>query len=118
MTEADLVLHGGNVVTLDGESRIASAVAVAGERILAVGEDRDIRAFAGPATSTFDLAGRTVLPGINDAHLHLAMFGLSGYAVDLNGIDSLAALHIALLGAGPGPGGGDWLVGAGWREAT
>ncbi|WP_067452378.1 amidohydrolase [Actinomadura macra] len=117
-TQADLVLYGGNVVTLDGKSRTATAVAVAGDRILAVGDDRHVRSFAGPSTSVLDLAGRTVLPGINDAHLHLAMFGLSGYAVDLNGIDSLATLHLALAGAGAGPGGSDWLVGEGWREAN
>ncbi|TDD91496.1 amidohydrolase [Actinomadura rubrisoli] len=120
MTDADLVLLGGNVLTLDEESRTATAVAVSGDRILAVGGDGDVRALAGPSTTVIDLAGRTVLPGINDAHLHLAMFGLAGppYSADLNGIASLEDLRGALAEAPPGPGGGDWLVGEGWREAN
>ncbi|WP_131742895.1 amidohydrolase [Actinomadura roseirufa] len=120
MTGADLVLYGGNVLTLDARSSTATAVAVAGDRVLAVGDDAAMRALAGPAARTVDLGGRTVLPGINDAHLHLAMFGLAGppFSADLNGVTSLAALRAALAGAPPGPGGGDWLVGEGWREAN
>ncbi|MFC6882270.1 MULTISPECIES: amidohydrolase [Actinomadura] len=115
--DADLVLLGGTVLTLDEESRTATAVAVAGDRVVAVGGDREVRALAGPGTRTVDLGGRTVLPGINDAHLHLAMFGLSGppYSADLNGLGSLDDLRGALAGA-PGPGG--WLAGEGWREAN
>ncbi|WP_242884348.1 amidohydrolase [Actinomadura litoris] len=118
MPAADLVLLGGNVLTLDGESRTATAVAVAGDRIVAVGGDRDVREFVGPGTSTVDLAGSTVVPGLNDAHLHLAMFGLAALGADLNGVTSLAALHAELAGAGPGPAGSDWVIGEGFREAN
>ncbi|MFI0479039.1 amidohydrolase [Actinomadura sp. 9N215] len=117
---ADKVLLGGKVVTVDAGFTVASAVAVAGDRIVAVGDDEHVRELAGPSTEVIDLAGQTVLPGINDAHLHLALFGLSGppFSVDLNGIDSLGALNEALAGGPPGPGGSRWLIGEGWREAN
>ncbi|RKS76935.1 hypothetical protein BZB76_2303 [Actinomadura pelletieri DSM 43383] len=113
-----MVLTGGSVVTVDAGFTVASAVAINGDRITAVGDDERIRALAGPSTEVVDLAGRTVLPGINDAHLHLAMFGLAGFSVDLNGVDSVRALNDALADGPAGPGGSEWLIGEGWREAN
>ncbi|WP_199487627.1 amidohydrolase [Actinomadura spongiicola] len=113
-----MVLTGGSVVTVDDGFTVASAVAITGDRITAVGDDDRIRALAGPSTEVVDLAGRTVLPGINDAHLHLAMFGLAGFSVDLNGVDSVRALNDALTDGPVGPGGSEWLIGEGWREAN
>ncbi|GAA4231792.1 amidohydrolase [Actinomadura meridiana] len=117
---ADMILTGGRVLTVDAGFTVASAVAISGDRITAVGDDDRVRALAGPATEVVDLAGRTALPGINDAHLHLAMFGLAGppYCVDLNGVDSLDALNDALTDGPIGPGGSQWLIGEGWREAN
>ena len=68
---ADLILTGGKVVTLDGASRIANALAVRGERILAVGSDADIAALAGRDTRRVALGGRTVTPGLIDGHAHM-----------------------------------------------
>ena len=67
---ADLVLLGGEIVTVDAESRIESALAVRGERIAAVGSDREIRRYVGPDTRVFDLKGKTVIPGLIETHLH------------------------------------------------
>ncbi len=66
----DLVMHGGRIVTVDAGFRIAEAMAVRGERIVAVGADREILALAGQATRRLDLAGKTVLPGLIDSHVH------------------------------------------------
>ncbi|WP_246019109.1 amidohydrolase [Saccharothrix australiensis] len=115
---ADLVLRGGRVVTVDERFTVASALAVTGDRITAVGGDDEVSALVGPRTRVVELAGRAVLPGVNDAHLHLAMFGQSRRNADLTGVDSVAALRAALRAEARRRRDGDWLVGEGWREAN
>ena len=66
----DLILAGGRIFTSDAAHPWAGAVAVAGDRIVAVGPDAEIRALASSATRVIELRGRVVIPGINDAHLH------------------------------------------------
>jgi len=68
---ADLVLRGGHVITVDAQERIAAAVAVAGNRIVAVGSDADMAQWIGPSTQVIDLRGRTLLPGFIDSHSHI-----------------------------------------------
>jgi predicted amidohydrolase YtcJ len=70
--EADLVLLDGRVFTADAARPWAEAVAVRGDRIMAVGSSDEIRALAGPTTRRLELGGRVVIPGINDAHTHQA----------------------------------------------
>ncbi|MBB5956993.1 hypothetical protein FHS29_003586 [Saccharothrix tamanrassetensis] len=115
---ADLVLRGGPVVTADERFTVASALAVAGDRIIAVGDDDAVSALIGPTTRVVDLDGRAVLPGVNDAHLHLAMFGQSRRNADLTAVDSVAALHESLRAEADRRPDGDWLIGEGWREAA
>jgi predicted amidohydrolase YtcJ len=67
---ADLILHGGKVVTVDAGFTVTEAVAVRGGRIVAVGPNAEILAQRGPQTQMIDLQGRTVLPGLTDAHVH------------------------------------------------
>ena len=67
---ADLILHGGKVVTLDPKSSIAQAVAVREGRIVAVGTDEAVFAHKGPKTTLIDLKGRTLMPGLYDSHVH------------------------------------------------
>ncbi len=66
----DRVLLDGKVLTVDGDFSVAQAIAISGERILAVGTSEDIRALAGPDTVITDLGGRTVIPGLIDNHVH------------------------------------------------
>lgn len=70
----DLAIVGGRIHRLDGRPP-ASALAAARGRIVAVGSDDEIRALLAPGTTVVDLAGRAVLPGINDSHLHAAWLG-------------------------------------------
>jgi predicted amidohydrolase YtcJ len=67
---ADLIVHHARVVTLDGKSTIAEAVAVKDGRIVAVGEDKTVLKLKGPKTKTIDAGGQTVLPGLYDSHVH------------------------------------------------
>ena len=69
---ADLVLLHGRIHTEDGSRSVLQALAVRGNTIVAVGTDQAIGAFVGPGTRSVDLAGRVVLPGIIDAHIHPA----------------------------------------------
>jgi predicted amidohydrolase YtcJ len=66
----DVILTGGKVITVDERFTIGEAIAVKGERIVAVGSNDDIAALAGPATRRIDLAGRSVVPGMIDNHAH------------------------------------------------
>ena len=67
----DMILYNGKIVTVDNNSTIAQAVAITGNKIAAVGTDRDVQAMAGPNTQKLDLKGRTVIPGIIDTHRHM-----------------------------------------------
>jgi predicted amidohydrolase YtcJ len=81
---ADTILVSGKVITVDPADSIAQAVAVKNGRIQAVGRDDEIRFLAGPETTTVDLAGRTLTPGLIDAHNHFQVMGLMhGFYVPL-----------------------------------
>jgi len=88
-----LVLHNARVITVDSEFSIAEAVAIAGERVMAVGTNAQMRAIAGPNTRLIDLQGQALLPGLMDNHLHGAG---GGPGVDLSRARSLADVAAAL----------------------
>ncbi len=68
--EADLILHHGKIVTVDEPFSIHRAIAVKGGAILAVGSDAEMLALTGDKTEVIDLAGRTIIPGLMDSHVH------------------------------------------------
>ena len=111
----DLVLVNGHVLTVDRTFSTAEAVAVTGERISAVGSSADVRRLAGPATRTIDLAGRTLIPGLMDNHLHSAG---GGPGVDLSRARSLADVYAALAArVKTTPAGGLVVSNSDWHEA-
>ena len=77
MLPPDLILHGGKIITLDRGSRLAQAVAVRSGLIAAVGDDAALLKEAAPTTQLVDLDGRSVVPGLFDAHPHADREGLS-----------------------------------------
>ena len=79
---ADLVLRGGSVWPGKGLPA-GTAIAIRGERVLAVGSDESMRALVGPKTRVVELKGRFVMPGFNDAHVHLLSGGFGLLSVDL-----------------------------------
>ncbi|SFS00372.1 hypothetical protein SAMN05216570_1424 [Dyella sp. OK004] len=87
----ELILHRGQFATLDRGQPHASAVAIAGGRFIAVGNDAEIMALAGANTRVVDLKGRRVLPGLIDNHLHIIRGGLN-YNLELrwDGVRSLS----------------------------
>ena len=72
-TAPDVILFNGKIFTSDAAHPYVQALAIRGERIAATGESAKIRTLAGPNTKEIDLGGRTVIPGINDAHNHLGI---------------------------------------------
>ncbi len=112
---ADLVLYNGKVVTVDGDSSVAEAVAIRGERFLAVGPNDSIKGLAGPKTKQIDLHGRTVIPGLIDGHLHNAG---GGPGVDLSKVRSIAELLAAVEARTKSTPPGELVVSnADWHEA-
>lgn len=90
---ADVVLHGGKIVTLDDAATIAEAIAIRDESVLAVGSNEAMLALADETTETVDLEGRTVVPGFADNHYH----GIGGGpGVDLSRARSLADVVLAI----------------------
>lgn len=89
-----MILHNGRIWTGDPATPSAQALALVGDRIVAVGDSREVLALAGPATRKVDLGGKRVTPGFNDAHCHLAAAGVDlmrSVACDLIDIDAIVA---------------------------
>ncbi len=88
---ADLIVRGGKVTTMDPTRPDASAFAVGADgRFLAVGSDAEVLAHSGPSTRVIDAAGRRVLPGLNDSHIHFVRQGLNYHMeVRWDGVQSL-----------------------------
>ncbi len=121
--KADVIFTHGNIYTgaVDAASSLGAgkrfeALAVVGDRILAVGTRDEIMKLKGPDTKIVDLEGRFVMPGFNDAHLHLASGGLEKMNVNLVGAKTLdefrERLRVKCEAAEPG----EWVVGEGWDE--
>ncbi|GHG62389.1 amidohydrolase [Streptomyces griseocarneus] len=117
-TPADLVFVNGSVLTVDSRFTVASALAVTDGLVSAVGDRDEVMAHAGPATRTVDLGGGTLLPGINDSHLHGCALGLTmpPLSVDVShpAVRSLADVAEAVWKAAETTPAGEWISGHGW----
>jgi predicted amidohydrolase YtcJ len=113
---ATLVLVGGDVRTIDPERPAATAVAIAGDRIVAVGGDAEVRRLAGPGARVVELGGKTVTPGLIDAHCHLYGLGTDLELVSVRGLPSEAEAVKAVAAAAAGRPAGEWLLGRGWDQ--
>src|SRR5205085_887891 len=115
---ADLVLRGGHVITVDKDWRVARAVAMKDGRFVAVGDDAAIAAHVGPSTQVVDLAGKTVVPGLIDSHLHQLFAALNGPAVQLLGARTIADVQKAIAARVARTEPGKWvLASSGWHES-
>jgi predicted amidohydrolase YtcJ len=111
---ADLVLKNGAVYTVDAARRWAGAVAVRSGRIVYVGEEDGIGAFVGPHTRVVDLAGKMVLPGFHDSHVHLVEGGVDlGECRLTDGMGQEEILATVKKYAADHPG-QPWIRGGGW----
>ena len=107
----ELILHNGNILTMDAGSRRPQAIAIAGDRILAVGSNVDILDFAGAGTKKVDLGGKTVVPGFIDGHSHPAYSGLRHLRFIDCDLRSIAAIQDAIRERAAKTPPGEWVVG-------
>jgi len=112
----DLVLHNARIYTVDSRNSVAEAVAIAGERIVQVGKDREVLALKSASTRVLDMQGATIVPGFHDAHGHVVGLGASLQDVDLRGTTSyeevVGRVRRRLASARPG----EWIIGRSWDQ--
>jgi predicted amidohydrolase YtcJ len=113
---ATLVLTNGHIVTVDSARPEAQAIAVAGDRIVAVGTNAEIRRYVTASTTVIDLQGKLAVPGFIDGHGHYMGLGQSKLQLDLTKArtwdDIVAMVGEAAKKATPG----EWIVGRGWHQ--
>ncbi|HXT74033.1 MAG TPA: amidohydrolase [Candidatus Angelobacter sp.] len=112
-TSATLALIDGDIYTVASLAH-AQAIAIQGEKIVAVGTNDDVRTWIGPHTHVIDLHGRFAMPGFNDAHTHLASAGMGMLTVNLEGAKSLAEFQQRIRAALKNYKPGEWITGRGW----
>jgi predicted amidohydrolase YtcJ len=96
----DCILFNGKIFTSGSAHPYVEALAIRGERIVAADESVKVQALAGPQTRRIDLGGRTVIPGINDAHMHLELQPTSSVSLSFkNRNPSWAEVKDAIAGA-------------------
>jgi predicted amidohydrolase YtcJ len=113
---ADLIIVHANVHTLAKAHPAAEAIAIVGARIVAVGTAADINAWKGPQTSVIDAAGRLVLPGFNDAHVHFISAGANLDRVQLGQADSTEEFVRLIAEQAKKTPKGEWILGGNWDE--
>jgi len=113
---ADLVVLNARIYTADVNRPVAAAFAVRGGRIAFVGSTRGALALVGPRTERLDLAGRTVIPGMVDAHAHLLGLGQALRTVDLVGTRSYDEVIARVVERAKAARPGEWIRGRGWDQ--
>ena len=108
-----LLLYNGKVFTADDKFTVAEAVAVDGERIVAVGASNALRTKY-QATTEIDLQGRLVTPGFNDAHVHFFRGALALLNVNLLDTKSVVEAQSKIAAKAKEVKAGEWIVGRGW----
>jgi len=114
---ADLVLRNGKIVTMNASAPTAQAVAVRGDKVAALGSDRDAQQWIGPQTKVIDLHGMLAIPGFIEGHGHFTGVGEFRLGLDLREArtwdDIVAQVARAAKEAKPG----EWIVGRGWHQS-
>jgi predicted amidohydrolase YtcJ len=113
---ADLIVHNAKVWTVDRNHPTAQAVAVLGDRIVAVGSSDEIEAWHGARTRVLDAAGKLLLPGFNDSHVHFVDGGLALDNVQLNDATSAEEFARRIAERAKITPRGEWVTGGDWDE--
>jgi len=111
-TPVDTILHNAKVITIDASHSIASAVAVSGDSIVAVGGEELLDTFV--ASNTVDLGGRVLMPGFIDSHTHIR--GQAQRYIDLTETKSIEEIKGLVRNKATELGEGEWITGYGWSE--
>ena len=106
----NLIVHNGKIATVDDKFTLVEAIAVRGERIVAVGKNADLLKLAGPATKLLDVGGKTVIPGLCDSHVHATGAALYEYDHPIPEMDTVADVLKYIAGRAETLADGDWIV--------
>lgn len=115
-TTADFIVTNAKVWTVDPRQPRAEAVAVRGDRILAVGSTAEINPLRGPNTTVMDAGGKLLMPGFNDAHVHFVDGGRQLDAVQLNDATSAEDFARRIAEQVKKTAKGEWILGGDWDE--
>jgi hypothetical protein len=107
---ADLILSNAKVITVDRDFTIAQAIAIAGDRILAVGRNDTMAAHTSPETRVVDLKSRTVMPGLIDGHAHMDREGLKSVYPALGPVRSIRDIQERIVELARVTPHGEWIV--------
>ena len=113
---ADLIIHNARIWTVEASQPEAEAVAILGDRIVAVGSNQDADGWRGPRTRVVDAAGKRLLPGFNDAHVHFADGGAQLDNVELNDAASPEEFARRIRERAAKTAQGAWVLGDDWDE--
>jgi predicted amidohydrolase YtcJ len=113
---ADLIVTNARIYTVDDTKPIVAAMAVRDGRIAFAGSEREAMALKGPTTQTLDLGGRTVIPGMVDAHAHLLGLGQYLSVVNLVGAKSYDEVIARVVARARTAAPGTWVLGRGWDQ--
>ena len=113
---ADLIIRNAKVWTVDKSHPSAQAVAVLGERIVAVGSNDDVETWRGANTRVIDASGKLLLPGFNDSHVHFVDGGMALDSVQLNNVTSAQEFARRIAERAKTTPKGEWVQGGDWDE--
>jgi predicted amidohydrolase YtcJ len=112
--QAEVVFVSGAVYQVNAARSWAQAVAISGDKILAVGADEDVRPLIGSSTTVIDLRGRMLVPGFQDAHVHASGGGLDRLRCDLTEVHGRAEYLRLIAAYARRQSSEEWITGAGW----
>jgi predicted amidohydrolase YtcJ len=118
LNSPDLVLINGKILTMDASSSVAEAIAVKDNKILAVGSSASIKALIGTQTRVFDVAGKTVVPGLIDTHAHFKAAGMTDYVVNMSRAKTVAEALEAVRAFAAKKKPGEWIIGGPWHPPS
>ena len=113
---ADLIITNAKIWTVDKSLPVAQAVAVIGDRIVAVGSNTDVEVWRGPHTQVIDAGGKLLLPGFNDAHVHFVSGGRQLDSIQLNDATSAQEFARRIGERAKVTPKGEWIEGGNWDE--
>jgi predicted amidohydrolase YtcJ len=113
---ATMVVRDGKIVTMDPAQPEVRALAVRGDRIVAMGTTAEMQPYIGPATEVVDLSGLTAIPGLIEGHGHFMGLGQSRMVIDLMDVTSWEQIVALVADAAAAARPGDWIRGRGWHQ--
>lgn len=114
----DVILTNARIYTMNPQQKWAEAIAIRGEKIVAIGQRKQIEALRGPATRMIDADQRLVLPGFTDCHIHFMDGSLGLTQVDLNGTTTVAEIQKRVKAYADAHPSEPWILGMGWTYPT